>query len=71
MHDLSLLQEQMKLDIPQCSKCGGRGYTGCDEAHAPDGRCFIAIANYVGTPCECAAGVEFAWLQREWKAGKR
>jgi hypothetical protein len=70
MHDLSPpRQETIELELPLCLICGGRGYTGCDQAHAPDGGCFIGLAFRLAVACTCPAGREFAKMQCMWIGG--
>jgi hypothetical protein len=70
MHDLSPQIEQPKLFIPRCSQCGGRGYTGCDQAHNGSAGCFLAIAFRLAVACSCPAGREFLDAQLEWVGRK-
>jgi len=60
------MSEQLNLGLPLCRLCEGRGYTGCNAAHARGGGCYIAVAFRAGIACSCPAGREFAQMQRKW-----
>jgi hypothetical protein len=74
MHDLSPLQEQIRLDLSTCVLCGGRGFTGAPKAFGLDrfgnalqeGHYFPASAWRDGVACACPVGREFADMQCKW-----